>query len=214
MKKKIVIIDPGHVDAGDNHFKCSPVIESIGRRHYEWESNWAVAKQIKAFLAATDIEVHFSIPSPKSKEYLTGRAIKANQIHKTNPGCRIFFLSLHSNAANTRNVDAWSNAKGIEVWFFHNSIIGKKLAEFFANGLYTNLRRMKWPVVLRKTPVISRPSFQFTVLSKTNMPAVLCELNFFTNKDDVNMLINDAFISDAAAVYTHLIKQVFDDYVI
>lgn len=100
---------------------------------------------------------------------LDKRAYEANRVNAD------IFVSLHCNSFSN------SQAQGIEVFSYPNSIKGKKLSQSILENiihhkLYTKNRGLK--------------TENFAVLRLTSMPSALVELGFITNAEDVDILIN------------------------
>ena len=113
------------------------------------------------------------------------------------------FISLHMNSAGA------SSANGIEV--YHSSkntsktksgLTSPKLASTFVSRLSSNLG-------LKSR---GAKDSAFAVVKKNTVPAILIELGFMTNTNDLNKLKNPTFQNKAAKAIYDSTKYVFDTY--
>lgn len=98
--------------------------------------------------------------------------------NKANKEKADIFVSVHTNAAASKN------AHGIETFYFKNSKQGEKLARHIQKEM-VNLAEN------RNRGIKTNQSW--TVLKRTNMPAVLCEVGFISNKEEKALLSNEYF---------------------
>ena len=108
-----------------------------------------------------------------------------------------FFVSIHFNAYMNK-------AKGIETLYYPNtpteaySINNKDIALIFQEEILKTLKRPS-------RGVIPRPDL--FVLNKTKMPAMLMELGFLTNKEELSFIKKESYREDAAnALATSLLR--------
>ncbi len=108
-----------------------------------------------------------------------------------------FFVSIHFNAYMNK-------AKGIETLYYPNtpteaySINNKDIASIFQEEILKALKRPS-------RGVIPRPDL--FVLNKTKMPAMLMELGFLTNKEELSFIKKESYREDAAnALATSLLR--------
>lgn len=102
------------------------------------------------------------------------------------------FVSIHTNAFSS------ASAKGLETYSYTGSKKGETLAsdihfQLVKDKLYTTNRGLK--------------TANFAVIKRTKMPAVLVELGFITNKDDVKILTkkqSDLALSVAKGILKNL----------
>jgi len=102
------------------------------------------------------------------------------------------FISIHCNSVKNHS------AKGLEIFHHKGSRDGKALAyhcfSFLKELNYTIDRGVK--------------EAKFYVLRKTKMPAILIELGFISNKEDMKYLINENKQSMIAEKIFEFIKEV------
>ena len=166
--KKTVCLDPGH---GPDTVNGSP-----DGTYKEREFAWDLYERIVPLLEAQGVNV-ICTRTEDTKPSLTERATVANN---AKADC---FISLHTNASGS----GWSDAHGLEIYTSsgptsapRNVLAQDILDEMEAAG-----------VTLRSSPLVHNISL--TVLAKTNMPAVLIEYGFHTNREDVALLKDSAY---------------------
>ena len=196
-------IDPGHgpLTLG----KRSPIFRAnwwkIGSRFFEFEFNREIARRLCDMLRNSNVEFMVTVPlDPKHPigDALKFRVDQANN-HKTSK--TKIFLSIHSNAGPTDQPDTWSEANGLEVWFFHGSAIGQKLAMVFNKALHK-------ATGLKDRGVKSKEEKQFYVLRKTHMVAILTENGFYNNRREVEYLVQDSFRQEIAKAHFEAIMEI------
>ena len=174
--KKTVCLDPGH---GPDTVNGSP-----DGSYKEREFTWDLYERLTPLLEAQGVNV-ICTRTEDTKPSLTERATVAN-----NAGADCF-VSLHTNASGS----AWSDARGLELYTSsgpetaeRNVLAGHLLDAFSAAGVTLWADAVKHEL--------------YTVLVKTNMPAVLIEYGFHTNRADVTLLLSDEYrdkLADATA---------------
>ncbi len=101
----------------------------------------------------------------------------ASSIRASNAGNYDFHLALHSNAAGPANS---GNVRGSEVYYYPNSVKGKRAAEIFANNL-----TMIYPLPdLVKTV----PTYSLGEVTRTKAPSVLIEFAYHDNVQDADWI--------------------------
>ena len=169
--------------------------ETAGKRSpdstlMEYEFNRAVGKQLKEILEQHGLEVIETAPTDADVS-LTNRCKIANNAKAD------YLVSIHANAHG--NGAEWTSANGWEVYIYGKGGQAEKLAksiETYSKTLGLKNRGIK----VEKT---------FTMLKNTDMPAVLIEHGFFTNKEECEKLKNANFrrqcaIADAKGILAHL----------
>lgn len=165
--KKTVCLDPGH---GPDTTNGSP-----DGSYKEQEFTWDLYQRLTPLLEAQGVNV-ICTRTEDTKPSLTERATVAN-----NAGADCF-VSLHTNASGS----GWSDAHGLELYTSsgpetaeRNVLAGHLLDAFSAAGVTLWADAVKHEL--------------YTVLVKTNMPAVLIEYGFHTNREDVALLKDSAY---------------------
>lgn len=170
----LVVIDPGH--GGKD-----PGAKGIDGVTYEKNLNLEVAKRLEKKLNDLGFK---TVMTRVDDTYTTlqQRTDLANQSYGD------FFMSIHFNAFV-------SKTQGIETLYYPNSttegygINNKDMAGIFQQELIKTLGRPS-----RGT--VPRPNL--FVLNKTKMPAILAELGFITNKEELAQIKKDAYKDKAA----------------
>lgn len=186
-----VIIDRAH--GINTPGKCSPDaangLKDSPYYYYEWQWSSIICTKLAERLKNDGFRVEFTVdPKNEREPGLSVRADRANKIIKDNPDIHWIFISMHSNAAGGDG-HVWSNAKGYSLYttkgITNSDILAdcivKKAAE--ALPLYSkNIRKYKDKYLERDMEE------NWTVIYKTNCPAVLCENFFHTTKSEVAWL--------------------------
>ena len=101
----------------------------------------------------------------------------ANSVRLSNSGNFDLHLALHSNAAPPQNSGKFT---GRQVYYYTDSVQGKKAADIFANNLkeiYYNPENVK-----------TVPTKTLGELNRTKAPAILIELAYHDNPDDAEWI--------------------------
>ena len=169
MKKYKVCVDAGH--GGNDKSNGSP--DGLFK---EYEFTLDVALRIKAYLEKAGIDVILTRAENKSVS-LAGRAEIANN------GGADLFISVHSNAAGN---GSWYEPKGLCAYTYgagtalpRNVLARKILDTMKADG-----------ITLFGSELYHAG---FAVLAQTNMPAVLVEYGFHTNREETELLKSDDY---------------------
>lgn len=176
MSKKLLIIDAGHNEYVEG--KRSPDNSLL-----EWSFNNDMQKLIKSRAEAHGIEVYLTNPSPAKKDEigLSTRCKLANNhwVSKNKP--TTLFVSLHANAFGT----GWTSANGTEVF------VCKKASSSSVNaGKLINNQIVKDLGTKDRTFGKGVKYNDYYVIKNTNMPGVLIEYGFYSNKQEVEILKN------------------------
>ena len=105
--------------------------------------------------------------------------IQENELYQiikmANDFCAKLFVSLHCNAAENRH------AKGVETYFYYNSVEGVKLAACIQSRMMESVATLDRGI----------KEAGFYVLRYTEMIAVLVEMGFISNVEDEQLLIEE-----------------------
>lgn len=184
-KDILVVIDPGH--GGKD-----PGAKGVDGVTFEKDLNLDVAKRLKAKLDSLGFR---TIMTREDDTYTTlqQRTDLANGIYAD------FFMSIHFNAFV-------SSTQGIETLYYPNTpneaydINNKNMAAIFQDELIKTLKRPN-----RGT--VARPNLY--VLNKTKMPAILAELGFITNKEELAQIKKESYRDNAANALAASIVRYF-----
>ena len=176
------------IDAG--HAKNTAGKRSFDNSLLEYEFNRAVAKILKYHLERHGVSVIYSCDLNIDKDIsLSERCRTANNAKAD------LFISIHANAYG----QTWNTASGWEIYHHAKSTNGKKLAKA--------IHKASIPFLELKDRGIKTNTY--TVLTDTNMPAVLIEHGFYTNKAECEKLKSVEFrskcaVADAKGILTYL----------
>lgn len=161
----VVMLDPGH--GASTGGKRSP-----DGSLKEYEFNRDVASRVKAILEQNGIEAMLTV-SDDTDTSLKDRCSIANGSDAD------IFVSVHANAFG----DGWTSAKGWEIYVYKKGGIAEELAKAIQKQTTASVdisnRGLK--------------EADFYVIKYTNIPAVLIEHGFYTNKDEVEQLKSSSF---------------------
>lgn len=201
--KFCVIIDAGHC-------KSTPGKKSPDKRLYEWIFNRDIAKKLKKLLDAEGIAYYDIHPEDDFiKGYMNDskdlglRVRRANEKYASlkKEGKKCVYVSIHSNAAGSDG--KWSSASGFSAYVSDNaSENSKKIGRMFQEeaeklGLKGN----------RSVPKEKYHKANFYVIKNTNMPAVLTENLFYTNKEETDFLLSEEGQNIIAKMHFDVIKR-------
>lgn len=186
--KNIVVLDAGH-----GGYDPGAVRDDI----HESKINLAIVyNYTKDLFEQSDIKVYYTRTTDTFVE-LNDRAKFAS---KVGADC---FVSLHQNTYSDPKI------KGLSV--YHSSLntnkgvsglTGKKMADFFVERMCSKLEMKK----------IGRIDQPLTVTTHNSVPAVLIELGFMSNPDELARLSDPEFQKKAGQALFDTIVQLFDEY--
>lgn len=167
---KRVVLDPGHG------------VETPGKRspdssYLEYQFNFDMAKRVKHILTGYGVEVFMT----REDEHDLSNTERAEKSNEWSPD---LFVSFHSNAAGDGS--KWMNARGYGIY---TSKAGDTAARNIAAKAI--LARAEEAGVALWGGGLHHELW--TVLAKTNAPAVLIEHLFHDNKEDLELLKSDAY---------------------
>jgi|GEM_PF-1109767 len=182
-----VLIDPGH---GGKDPGAIAIDQSVNEKTL----NLDVAKRLNRILK----ELGFNTMMTRTDDRYVDLASRSGM---ANNNYVDFFMCIHFNAF-------MSSAKGIETLYYPNEITdeyptdNKEMANIFHSELTNILKRPSRGI----TP---RPGLH--VLNKTKMPAILAELGFITNKEELAEIKKDEYREMAARALAVSIVKYFRD---
>lgn len=197
----VIVLDPGH--GGDAHlenYKRGPT----GVR--EAEMNWRVGVLLERLL--TDAGVHVTMTRHGDEDVsLKDRAEVANNVERPDGGRGAdLFISLHHNASSRESANFSS------VWYHGEadwSEVSLDAAKYIAHHLGSQMRTN----IAVTSPLMSDQLMYaggFGVLRQCNVPALLCESSFFTNKAEEQRLRDaDYNLREAYAIYLGLCEYAY-----
>lgn len=195
-KNRIVILDNGH--GINTPGKCSP---DKSLKEYKWNREF-VDKLIP--LLENEGYIVFKIVTEDEDISLSERANRANKIITKYGAVNCVFISVHVNAAGNGD---WMNATGWEVYSTKGKTNSDKLAECLCNAC------LEENVKLRKdmSDGDKDKESNFTVIYKTNCPAVLTENLFMDSKTDLEILKSEEGVQKLLNIHVKGIKGFFEN---
>jgi len=182
MSKYLYIFDSGHgglnpqgeyVTAGKRMVKDDVVF-------YEGVNNRDNVKRIIEGMEAENLEA-IDIVNDWRDVPLNERVRRANELSR---GRKCVYISIHSDANS--NGKEWNSASGIGTYVYEKgSKASNDLAKYFNQELVCNFSGIAKDRKVKKCG--------FYVVRNTNCPAVLLELGFHTNKEEVKLMQTELF---------------------
>lgn len=199
VKKKtsqfLWMLDNGHGQLTKG--KRSPELPNE-KRFFEWEFNRIIVNRIAKELDKLGITYHIVVPETNCGNILRERTRRANELKSDRPK---IFISVHFNAATSRNGTGWTKANGIETWFKYGHRFSKSIAHTFQKHLLAQTG-------LRDRGIKTKLKRQFYVLKYTTMPAILTENGFFNNQVEVKKLMKEEMIEAIVKAHVAAIVEI------
>lgn len=165
-----IVIDPGHNPQGIN-----AGAEGFGYR--EQDLVYEIATRLADLLRQNgNFEVRLTRTTPTQVLGTTNATSLQERVRIANSWPADYFISLHANASVN------PEANGAEVYTYADSGPAHELALSIQEALVEEMD-------MKDLGVKTNPALY--VLRRTTMPAVLVELGFITNEQDVQKLAND-----------------------
>lgn len=193
MYDKIVVLDAGHggTDPG-------AMYKLNGKTYQEKDINFSIINKSKKYFNAPDstIKVYYS-RYDDTKVPLYDRAGFASTVGAD------LFISVHMNA-NTK-----SSPKGTEIYYnsgnkakLSSGLDSKKLAQLFLDALPGKIGTSKRYI----------SSQQYVVVKANTVPAILIEVGFMSNPDDLAIITKDSTQEKTAKALYDILNQIFESY--
>jgi N-acetylmuramoyl-L-alanine amidase len=174
MLMKIAYLDAGHAH-------CTAGKRSPDSSLMEWEFNKHIVELIKEGLTRCGIASLEVNPTPEkgAEVGLADRCNKANKHWDDNKRPDAVFVSVHANALS----NVWSSAKGTETYVYK---LGDNKSTKCAKSVHAE--------ILKALGTVNRgvKEENFAVVRRSNMPAILIEYGFYSNKEECEMLKSKA----------------------
>ncbi len=165
-----IFIDQGHNPEGVN-----AGAEGFGYR--EQDINYQVGIYLAELLKSDPrFEVRLSRPTPDTTLGTSNATSLAARVNAANSWPADYFISIHCNASIN------PEANGTEVYVYRDGSTAAALAADVLEGIVAQ-------VGTKDNGVRVNPSLY--VLRRTTMPAILVELAYITNADNVQLLVNN-----------------------
>lgn len=162
-----------YLDQGHNPRDYNTGAEGNG--FYEQDLTYTIGILLYDLLMANgNFDVRLSRPTPDTILGTNNSTSLSERVREANAWDADVFISLHTNAAQN------PNASGSEALIYSER---SRVAYELADDILENLTRITG---LRNRGIIERPGLY--VLRFTNMPAVLVEMGFITNRYDAELM--------------------------
>lgn len=171
------------LDSGHNEYVSGK--EAPDKSLREWIFNNDIQHLLKKRAEDHGIYVYLTNPSPAGKDEigLSKRCELANHFYISKNKPKSLFVSLHANAYGT----GFNEARGTETFIASNaSANSKTCAKLVQDEIVKAMKSIDANSKDRGVKVED-----FTVIKKTAMPSILCEYAFYSNKEDLKILVNN-----------------------
>ena len=176
-----------YVDQGHNPVNPNAGAEGNGLR--EQNLVYAIGIELAELLRENpNFEVRLSRPSPETQLGTTKNSSLAARVNDANSWGADYFISIHCNANENPAIN------GSEIYVYREGSPAAQLARRVLDAIVAR-------VGTKDNGVRVNPSLY--VLRRTRMPAILVELAYITNAEDVQKLVNDQY-AFAYAIYEGL----------
>lgn len=180
-----IFIDQGHNPTGYHNSGA------VGFGLHEEDITYQVGAYLADILSSDSrFEVRTSRTTPSEVLGTSNATSLRARVEGANSWPADYFISIHVNANNNPAIN------GTEVYIYQTGTEAERLAQAILNEI---VRR----VGTKDNGVRTNPALY--VLRKTNMPAVLVELGYITNEQDVEKLVNDQY-QFAYGIYVGLLN--------
>lgn len=181
---------------------------------YEYEYNRIIVNEVNEKLKNLGFKTYIVTPETDKDISLTTRANRSNVMATSHPEIKHIFISAHVNAAGDGKT--WytgNNASYWSAWTSRGQTAGDKLADCFYEAAEEILPKYGKKISKDMTDGDKDMESDFTVLVKTNSPAVLIESLFMTNVDDVLFLKSEKGKNAIVDIYVNAIKKYYEKHV-
>ena len=193
-KDIMIILDNGH--GKETPGKRSPKWKD-GSQLFEYEFNRDIVNRIAEKLQKLNISHFILVPEEKDIS-LTERANRANKINKQYKN-KCFLISIHANAGG---------GTGWEVWTSVGTTKSDNIATVFWNEMKIEFPQQKMRLDTTDNDVDKESNF--TILYKTNCPAILTENFFMDTEKDCKLIMSNAGRQKIANAHVRAIQKVID----
>ena len=163
-----------YIDQGHN--PQSPNAGAEGNGYIEQDITYEVGIRLATLLRQNgNFDVRVSRPTPETSLGTTNASSLRIRVDEANAVGADYFISLHANASTS------SLVSGSEVLVYSEPSVASELGE----DILVWLNRITG---LRNRGIVERPGLY--VLRKTQMPAVLVEMGFISNRSDATLMNN------------------------
>ena len=197
-----ILIEPGHggLDQNGKYVTAGKRMVKDGIVFYEGVNNRRVGKAIVEACLDKGLDAQLLFDDWRDMSLGT-RVALANSIYFQN-NKKVLLISIHSDAAG--NGKEWHSASGITTFIFDNA---GKLSQRYANVIHNEL--ICELEGLTKNRGVRRANFQ--ILRETACPAMLLELGFHTNKEEVQKMLTDDWLQKVVKAISNACEAIDRD---
>lgn len=200
MSKKLIILDPGHGEFGNQH--------TTREGFYEGTQNYVLATHLRDELVARGFDVMMTRNAVGENPSLEERGSMAGK------NGAVMFLSLHSNAPGASpSPERYASVRGAETYYSitdeeHNAVIARALNDAVVSVMNTEDRGIK----TRRYP--DHPDWDYYGVIRAAAQsgcraAFLVEHGFHTNPEDSAFLQDESCLARLAAAEAEVIARFF-----
>ncbi|HYE80714.1 MAG TPA: N-acetylmuramoyl-L-alanine amidase [Clostridia bacterium] len=199
LKDILIVIDPGHggVDGGaslDEHFNEKDINLDISLKLKRLLINDG-ARVVLTRESDVSLEKRSELQLSRYKRDLDGRRRIINESKAD------IFVSIHSNCFRSS-----PQTKGALIFYYSDSVKGKKLAQFISNSIDEILYRNFLGNYKLASKVLTKDLY---ILRNTEIPGVLVEVGYMTNREEGRLLRQDDFQAAMAGAIHDGLKKYF-----
>ena len=180
----------------------------------EYEYNRKVVAEVDRRLRSLGFNTYIVTPEVDYDVPLSTRANRSNTMALQHPASKHIFSSAHVNAVGDGKT--WYVGKDRSYWCAFTTkgqTAGDKLADCFYEAADEILPKYGKKIASDTSDGDRDKEENYTVLKKTNSPAVLVESLFMTNVDDVLFLKSDEGFNAIVEIYVRAVIKYFDKYI-
>ena len=167
-RKDIVVIDAGHGGEDPGKVGVNGALEK--------DINLQIAKKVKQYLEKNGIQVVMTREEDTAEK--SKRGDMKNRVALINEVKPVITVSIHQNSYSDASI------KGAQVFYYTNSDVSKEAATMMQEELRTvdseNMRQIK-------------SNDTFYMLKKTEVPTIIVECGFLSNKEEAEKLVTEEY---------------------
>lgn len=197
-----ILIETGHggLDQNGKYVTAGKRMVKDGIVFYEGVNNRRVGKAIVEACLNKGLDAQLLFDDWRDMSLGT-RVALANSIYFQN-NKKVLLISIHSDAAG--NGKEWHSASGITTFIFDNA---GKLSQRYANVIHNEL--ICELDGLTKNRGVRRANFQ--ILRESACPAMLLELGFHTNKEEVQKMLTEDWLQKVVKAISNACEAIDRD---
>lgn len=164
---KVLVVDAGHGGKDGGALSARKDV-------YEKNINLDILLKLKELLDKEDIKVYYTRMSDETT-FLRPRVNLANSVESD------FFISIHCNSSTSKGPG------GTEIYYYDKESNGVKVKDLAT----ISSEEMDKAISLKKRGIFKMQGDDIFILNKAEVPAVIIEVGYMSNNNDLNYLNND-----------------------